>query len=477
MASLFSTVGTAQTAPSYATTSTETPTWMQDAIYNQIQQATNIAQTPYQPYGFQTVAQASPYQNQAYGQISKQQGQWAPALQAAQAGTAAVASSPGGSGAAQPYFNAATNLDAVAAAQPYTQAGLSMNGLTAAAPALNAQQGVLDSLNYEAPVSTLNPYVQQSLQQSGLSAAQPYLSQASQSSAGGIQDFMNPYTQNVMDVMAKQGARNLSENLLPAVSDAFIRSGQFGSTGMGEFGSRAVRDTQEAVLNQQAGIAQQGYGQALGAAQSESARQAQLASTAGQLGTAQQQATMAGGQALASAQQQALGQAQAGASQYGQMAGQIGGLTQAQQAAMLSAGQNIGSLTQGQQQLLASVGQQAGSIAQGDLSQKQSALGQLAAMAQQGQQMGLTDAAALEAAGVSQQAQQQAQLTDAYQQWQQQQAYPKQQLDWLSTQVRGMAPITPSTQTQSGYSTTYGPSGLSQLATGLSAGAAIYNTK
>jgi hypothetical protein len=49
------------------------------------------------------------------------------------------------------------------------------------------------------------------------------------------------------------------------------------------------------------------------------------------------------------------------------------------------------------------------------------------------------------------------------------QNYPTQQLDFLSTQIRGMAPITPTATTTSGQTTgaTYSPSALQQLATGL----------
>jgi hypothetical protein len=53
------------------------------------------------------------------------------------------------------------------------------------------------------------------------------------------------------------------------------------------------------------------------------------------------------------------------------------------------------------------------------------------------------------------------------------QQYPRSQLDWLSTQVRGMAPIAPTTQTQQGYTTTMGPSPLQQLATGLATSAGL----
>lgn len=379
--------GVAINAPSYSTSTSETPKWMQDAIYNQIYASQNIADKPYEGYDKQTVAGASPDQTQAWNQVRANQGSWAPAMQQAQQGTINSAYAPGGSQAAAPYVNQAAQL----------------NGLTAASPYLNQAVGM-----------------------NGVQAAQPYMQQAGQSAANVVGQYMNPYQQNVMDTMAAQGARNLSENLLPGVSDAFVRSGQFGSSRMGEFGSRALRDTQEAVLQQQGQLANQGYTQAMSAAQNDLGRQGQLASTAG-------------------------------------------GLTQAQQQAMMSAGQQVGSMTQAQQQALMSMGQQAGSLTNADLTRQQSAYGQLGALSQQAQNQGLTDSAALEAAGQAQQGTQQRQLDASYQQWQNQQNYPKQQMDWLSTQVRGMAPITPQTTTQNGYgSVGYSPSGLSQIASGLS---------
>lgn len=291
MAGLFQ--GDPQTATSYTTSSTETPKWMQDAIYNQIQWSTNLANQPYQSYDLERVAGMSPLQQQAYQQVQNTQGAWKPAMQTAQQGTGALANA---------------------------------------------------------------------------------------TSVGNVQHYMNPYTQNVTDQIAKMGARNLTENLLPGVSDAFVRSGTFGGTRMGEFGQRALRDTQESILGQQANALQQGYTQALGASQADLARQ-------------------------------------------------------------------------------------------------QGALGQMAQMAQAGQGMQTADTAALEAAGRGLQGQTQAELDAAYQQWQQEQMYPKQQLDWLSTQIRGMAPITPTATTQATSSTgqTYSASPLSQLAGALSTGAGLYN--
>jgi len=224
MASLFE--GTPQTATSYTTSSSQTPKWMQDAIYNQIQWATQTANAPFQQYQGQLVAGMTPEQQQAYSQIKANQGSWQPAMGTAQAGT--------------------QNL-------------------------------------------------------------------ANTSSVANIQNYMNPYQQGVLDVIAKQGARNLTENLLPGVSDTFIRAGQFGSGRMGEFGSRALRDTQEAIVNAQTQAAQQGYTQALGASQADLTRQqsalsqmAQMAQQGQQMNTADAAALEAAGQAQQAQRQREL---------------------------------------------------------------------------------------------------------------------------------------------------------------------------
>jgi hypothetical protein len=291
MASLFQ--GDPQKATSYTTSTSETPKWMQDAIYNQIQWSTNVAQKPFEPYSQPLVAGTTPEQQAAWQQTQQNQGTWRPNMTTAQTGT--------------------QNL-------------------------------------------------------------------AGTTSVGNINTYMNPYISNVTDRIAQLGARNLSENLLPAVSDSFVRAGQFGGTRMGEFGSRALRDTQESVLGQQAQALQQGYGQALTASQA-------------------------------------------------------------------------------------------------DLVRQQSALQQLAAQTSEAQKMGITDVASLEAAGQAQQAQKQRELDSAYGQYQTELNYPRQTLDWLSTQIRGMAPITPTSTSQAQETTgqTYSPSPLQQIATGLAASAGLYN--
>jgi hypothetical protein len=473
MASLFQ--GDPQKATSYVTSTTETPKWLQDAIYNQIYQSTNVANTPFTPYGGTLVAGATPQQKQAYDAVSANFGAFQPALEKAQEGVQALSTAPGGMAAASPYMTQAAGMSPLQAAQPLLSQATSTSGVNAAQPFLNQQASALGGVDTGAGARTLSPYVQASLEGSGLTAAAPYMQQAAQTSEQDIGQFFNPYTESVTNQIAKLGARNLSENLLPAVSDSFIRAGQFGGTRMGEFGSRALRDTQESVLGQQSQALQAGYGQALSAAQQEAARQAQLASTAGGLGTAQQQAILSGGQALTSAQQQAAQQEIARAQAVGNVGAQLGSLTQAQQQALMSAAQQTGSLTGQQQQLLATLGSQSGQLTGADLQRQQSALQQMAAMAQQGQQMRSTDVASLEAAGSAQQTQAQREADAKYQQYMLEQQYPKSQLDWLSTQVRGMAPNVQSSTTQGTTSTgaSYSASPLQQLATGLSAGAGL----
>jgi hypothetical protein len=200
-------------------------------------------------------------------------------------------------------------------------------------------------------------------------------------------------------------------------------------------GSAASQAAQNQIAQQLAGTAQLG----------------QVGQTIGGLTNAQQQAIFQGGQALTGAQQQGIAQALQGAQAYGQQ------------------GQLLGGLTAGQQGVLGNLAGITANAQSSDLARQQSALAQLANMGQQGQALRTADVAALESAGLGQQAQMQAQLNAARQQFDAAQNYPKQQLDWLSTQVRGMAPLTPAVQTQSGQTSgaSYSPSPLSQLATGL----------
>ena len=437
MGSLFQ--GSPQTATSYTTSSTETPKWMQDAIYNQIQVAQNIANTPYPAYDLPTVAELSKLQQQAYTQVQNNQGFYQGDLEKAQANMYG--------------FGSKGTADALKTAQgQYLQTPATAMGQLAAGQGYFDDAGKLDIVGAGKPyMDQAGATTAQALSDRALNAANPYLTAASQSSAQNIGQYMNPYQTGAMDVLAKQGARNLSENLLPGVSDAFIKAGQFGSSRMGEFGSRALRDTQESVLNQQAQMANQGYGQALSASQADLARQAQLAGTVGSISGADLSRVLQGG------------------AQYGNLGQTQGQLTAQQMSQLGNLGQMQTAAGQTQQQYGLSAAQAAQQAEAADYQRQMSALNQFAGMQQQEQAMRYADTAALEGAGQSQQGQMQQQLNAAKSQFDAEQLYPKQQMDWLSTQIRGMAPITPQTTNQYGSSSgaTYSASPLSQLASGL----------
>jgi hypothetical protein len=115
-------------------------------------------------------------------------------------------------------------------------------------------------------------------------AYEPYMAQAGRSAADVTQQFMNPYTDQVVNRIGELGTRTLQEQVLPGISDQMTRAGQFGGTRQAELMGRAIRDAMGEISAQQTGALQQGYSQSLTAAQREQERQGALASQAQQLG-------------------------------------------------------------------------------------------------------------------------------------------------------------------------------------------------
>lgn len=389
--------GSPQAAPSYTSKTEDVPKWLQDYTVDLFSQQRAVAALPYQQYQLPRIAQQTAPTQQAYDLVQGRVGAWQNPMNTALTGTQNLAQTNPGTTQGLNYMGQAAGMSGVEAAQPYTNAA-----------AAGTQASMLGS---------------------SLSAASPFIGQAGQSSANFIGDYMNPYNEAVTDRIAQLGARNLTENLLPGVSDQFVRAGQFGSSRMGEFGSRALRDTQEAILGQQAQALQTGYGQALSAAQQEAQKQAGLASTVGQLSSTDLARMLSG-------------------------AGQLGTL-----------GQQMGALTGQQQQALANIGQQYAATTGADLTRQQGALAQMSELAKIQQGLSASDAAALQSIGLEQQQQAQRGLDVAYQDFLNQQAWPQQQINNMSTTLRGLNPAAvANTQTQTGYSTQFAPSPLSQLA-------------
>ena len=312
------------------------------------------------------------------------------------------------------------------AAQPYFGQATSMSGLTAAEPRL--QQGA--------------GYVAGSTGPLGIQMAQPYLGAAGQSAATTVGQYMNPYTENVVNRIGELGTRSLREQVLPGIEGEMIRAGQFGGTRQAELMGRAIRDATEGISAQQAQALQQGFGQAQQAAQTDLARQAQLASTAGGLGGAQQQALLGAGRGMA------------------------------------DIGQTYGALTQAQQQLLADVGKSTGALYGQDTQAQLSAANQLANMAQQRQQQELAGAGALGQIGAQQQALAQRNLDIARSDFLERQAYPQQQLDAMTKTMQGVSSGIP-TATQEygiqpvGFQPQLAPSTAAQVGSVLTGGAAL----
>lgn len=168
-----------------------------------------------------------------------------------------------------------------------------------------------------------------------LATAQPYIQQAGQSTVANIGQYMNPYTEQVVNRIADIGARNLNEKLMPAITGKYITAGQLGygprsgsgtPSGMMTDTARALRDTQEATLAEQSKALQAGYGQAAGLSAADLARQATLGELSGGLQNRDVAQQFAGAQQLANlgGQAQSLGLAGVGALQ------QAGGLQQQQ---------------------------------------------------------------------------------------------------------------------------------------------------
>jgi hypothetical protein len=126
----------------------------------------------------------------------------------------------------------------------------------------------------------------------------------------GIQNWLNPYTQDVAKQAQFYGMRNLNENLMPALQDQFTAGGQFGSGLDQTMSERLVRDVGQNIGNQQAQILGQGYNQAAGNYLQSQGQAIQGGQAQGALGQMQNQAniTSAGALEAGGAEQQNLQQ-------------------------------------------------------------------------------------------------------------------------------------------------------------------------
>lgn len=138
-------------------------------------------------------------------------------------------------------------------------------------------------------------------QPNAITAANPYLKAAGSPLASAMQQFQNPYTQQVINATDALSARNFNQNVLPGLQDEFTRAGQvYGGSRQG-YGAALLGSQEqqnEAALNAQ--LESQGFNTALGGAEAQAGINAGLAGTAASAANAAQNTGIAGGATLGS---------------------------------------------------------------------------------------------------------------------------------------------------------------------------------
>ncbi len=125
-----------------------------------------------------------------------------------------------------------------------------------------------------------------------------------------VNQYMDPYMQNVVGEMARLQQRGIQENFLPNLRAGAAGSGQFGSQRAAQIASQSLRDLQSDLLGRQYTALSEGYKGALGAAQKDLERQSLAGQALGQLGQTQQTLGASGLKTLydLGAKEQELGQ-------------------------------------------------------------------------------------------------------------------------------------------------------------------------
>ena len=397
----------------YGSSTESLPQWLSDYTQGLIAKANAIGAEPYQGYPGARIASFTPDQ---LGSFQK---------------TRDLV------GAADPFFSQAGNV--------LTRTS-GFDPVAIASPDLNTARSQFGEATAISPTSVASPYLGQAGQQynqavgfSPLDLASPYFQTGAQTFPGAVDQYMNPYIENVLNRQQSLAQRNLEENFLPALQDAFTGSGQFGSERMMEMGQRGVRDITEGLEEQRLATLGQAYGQAADIFGQDASRAATIGSNIGQLGVSQRAGDIDIGTQLAN---------------LGLRAGELAGSEQAQRAnianQLASMGVNVGQLAGQGAELGISSGRELSNLGQTVSAQK------------------LRDAAALEAIGSQQQKQTQSSLDLAYQDFLRQQQYPRETVDWLSGIVRGLPASTQTTSSTTGPSDVYQPSPLSQIASAYS---------
>ena len=153
-------------------------------------------------------------------------------------------------------------------------------------------------------VAGLSPLQQQAFQMApqasfagagSMGAGSQLLGQAGTTTAPDVvQNYMNPYTSNVVDEMGRLQQKNIQQNVLPGLNAAGASTGNFGSSRMANATGQTMADMQANLTGQQYGALNTGYQNAMTNAGADLNRTLQSGQALGNLGTQQNQTSLAG---------------------------------------------------------------------------------------------------------------------------------------------------------------------------------------
>jgi len=202
-----------------------------------------------------------------------------------------------------------TTTDTQATTSPdyYTNlmSGLSTAGMQAMAnPNQVAPLTAMQNTGYSQVPTAAGAY------QPGLTAAEQTAKTSAAGAAPQISAFMNPYTTNVVDEMARLQQQNVQRNLMPQLKAGFVGSGGLGSQRYANAMGQTMSDLQSNLTGQQYGALSSGYKSSVDQALQNVQNQTQAGQLQGNLAEKEQSLGLTGAGALtkAGAEQQAYNQ-------------------------------------------------------------------------------------------------------------------------------------------------------------------------
>ena len=142
---------------------------------------------------------------------------------------------------------------------------------------------------------------------SGLDAAKANLNLGATGADTLVGNYMNPYTQNVVNQIGAANQQNIAQNLSPGITGGAVGAGQFGSQRGANALAMGISNANLGALSQQAQALQSGYTAAMANAQQQRANQLAAGQTQGNLQNVSNANQIAAGQV---AQQGAVQSAQ-----------------------------------------------------------------------------------------------------------------------------------------------------------------------